>query len=51
MVKGTVEKTLNAMQDAEADAMCNAHAMNTHQSSWIQGWELLSEYAYANSGS
>ena len=24
LVKGTVEETLNAMLDAEADAMCNA---------------------------
>ena len=52
LVKGTVEETLNAMLDAEADAMCHAQRYGaasqgdstTQQGSrCISGWEVCSD--------
>lgn len=42
MVRGTVEETLNAMLDAEADEMCNASATSTHRTASILGPVLTS---------
>ena len=35
LVRGSVEDTLNALLDAEADRMCNANVTNTHRTEWI----------------
>jgi putative transposase len=40
MVRGTVEETLNAMLDTEADQLCGAQRVNLPERAPPQGWGL-----------
>ena len=45
MVRGTVEETLNAMLDAEADRLCGAGRYERSQAGRHPGWQLRSDAA------
>ena len=40
MVRGTVEETLNASVDAEADQLCGQHVTNVAKLGRIPRWQL-----------
>ena len=43
LVRQSVEDTLNALLNAEADASCNAAAISGHRIGWTPGREAVTE--------
>ena len=46
MVRGTVEETLNALLDAEADGLCGAGRYERSRAVGYPGWQLRADAAY-----